>query len=113
LKERVVFIILDPATGSRISNTTLFRLVNMVEEDIDDDTLRLIPINSTLYSDGRWKTFQPYLYNDGTTQPPLDIPPPESQLNYISTYTRAIASVFFAMICDFGSILLGVDMEET
>jgi hypothetical protein len=91
-------VILDPKTGSRVANSTLFRLVNMVEEDIDDNTVRLIPVNSMIYSEGHWKTLEPFIYNDGTTEPPLDIPPPELQLNYISTFTRAIALVFFVLI---------------
>jgi hypothetical protein len=92
-------VILDPTTGSRVSNTTLFRLVNMVVEDgINDDTVRLIPVNSMIYNEGYWNAVEPYIYNDGTTQPPSDIPPTQVQLNFISPYTRAIACIFFFLI---------------
>jgi hypothetical protein len=91
-------VILDPATGSRMANSTMFRLVNMVEEEIDKDMVRLIPVNSMIYREGHWSTLEPFMYNDGTTQPPLDIPLPELQLNYVSTFTRAIALLFFVLI---------------
>ncbi|KAG7337152.1 7 transmembrane sweet-taste receptor of 3 GCPR [Nitzschia inconspicua] len=96
-------VTLDPSTGSRIANSTLFRLINMVEQDVvneidadnaDNDVLHLLPVNSKLFTDGQWKILEPYIYNDATTQQPLDIPPPELEPNHIYPYIRGVAFVF-------------------
>ena len=53
-------VTLDPETGSRVANSTLFRLINMVEEEFETEDnhtmVRLIPVNSKLYTAGRWET---------------------------------------------------------
>ncbi|KAL3916135.1 MAG: hypothetical protein SGILL_005318, partial [Bacillariaceae sp.] len=90
------YVRLDMDTGTRIANSTLFRLINFVPDGMvsNNGTVRLKPVNSNLFADGQWETLQPYVYNDGTTEQPLDIPPLEFEANHVNVATRAIALVF-------------------
>jgi hypothetical protein len=89
------YVQLDASTGTRMANSTLFRLINFVLVDSDKTgTVQLNPVNSKLFADGQWETLQPFIYNDGTTQQPLEIPPQQLDPNHISTATRAIALIF-------------------
>jgi hypothetical protein len=40
----------------------------MVQNEINDDTVRLITVKSMIYNEGYWNTVEPYIYNEGTTQ---------------------------------------------
>jgi Receptor family ligand binding region len=104
-------VTLDPQTGSRVANSTLFRLVNMVVQEDDDnngdsDMVQLTPVDSRLFTEGRWQTLQPYVYNDGTTRQPLDIPPAELEPNHIDPYIRGISLTFAVLAIGLAVYLL-------
>ena len=75
---RVTF---DHATGTRDPSSTLYKVTNYIEQDeIDPETgatvIRYIPTVSDLFLDGVWSSKQSFVFNDGTTNLPVDLAPP-------------------------------------
>lgn len=70
-------------TGSRDPSSALYKVVNYVDEDLFDPetgTTRVTfrPILSYLFLDSSWQQIDEYRFNDGTTNLPDDLPPPEN-----------------------------------
>jgi len=73
-------IVLDNSTGTRTADSSLFRIVNYLEEEgITEDGTPVVqfkPIISGLFQDNEWNQLEAYVFNDGTTNIPPDLPPP-------------------------------------
>jgi len=72
----------DPETGTRDPTSALYRVANYIEQEETDPgtgetAVRFVPVVSSLFQDGEWNEVVPYVFNDGTTDLPEDLPPPE------------------------------------
>lgn len=69
-------------TGSRDPSSALYKVINYVEDehfDAETGTKRVTfrPVLSHLFLDSSWQQIVEYSFNDGTTNLPEDLPPPE------------------------------------
>lgn len=63
----------DPATGSRDPNSAMYKVANYREEE-EDGMIAFKPVITNLFQDSGWNVQEEYLFNDGTTNLPSDIP---------------------------------------
>jgi serine/threonine protein kinase len=68
-------VVFDQVTGTRDPNSALYKVANFVEEDTGDG-VRFVPVVTDLFQDGDWNQQEEFLFNDGTTNLPRDLPPP-------------------------------------
>ena len=98
-------VILDPQTGTRIFNSTYFKIMNVMEGEIVDNDDRVENQNSVtlklsqsnLFFNGTWETTEPFVFGDGTTALPKSLPDPIVETNLIHPATRI--SVLFLCAC--------------
>lgn len=100
---------LNPLTGTRFADTTLFEIVNYQAEALTmkPDSLpnthpsvsmvQFRAVKSSLFNNNTWRELTPFIYNDLTTNVPLGIPPADVQVDIINTATRVIALLFCAL----------------
>ena len=84
---------IDPETGTRRAHSALFSLTNFVQdgEDSDDNSqVHIKAVVTNFFKDGDWTAVEPYIYNDGTTKVPLDLPRSNADPNFISTAARIL-----------------------
>jgi 7 transmembrane sweet-taste receptor of 3 GCPR len=89
-----------PDTGTRDYTTELFTLFNAQPyEDVSsgNQTYKLVPTN--YYKNG-WKAIDErvYVYANGGTVTPDSLPPPDLQMNYISSTGRAVGYTLMALV---------------
>lgn len=63
-------------TGSRDPTTALYKVVNFVDQVTEDGLIDLIGRVTDLYESGSWNHREDYIFNDGTTKLPRDLPLP-------------------------------------
>ena len=68
-------VVLDPVTGTRDPSSALFRITNFVAQEVEGD-VRFVGTVSGLFQDADWNEVVPFIFNDGTTTLPEDLPPP-------------------------------------
>lgn len=69
----------DPVSGTRDPTSALYKVTNYVEEEIQEDgksMVRFNPVVTNLFEDSQWNQVEDFIFNDGTTVLPLDMPPP-------------------------------------
>jgi len=98
----------DPVTGTRDPTRALFKVANFIGEEMDDPhtsekVISFKSIVSNLYQDGEWNELEPYVFNDGTTNIPADLPPPiheneEFNLGFVIGVTLGIAMVLAVVV---------------
>ena len=94
-------IVLDPETGTRDPRSALFSLTNFVpdaEAAVDPGMVRFTGTGTDLYMSGEWDKLAPYIFNDGTTETPLDLPVLHTNGNYLSTGLKAVCYTLCAII---------------
>ncbi|KAG7339700.1 7 transmembrane sweet-taste receptor of 3 GCPR [Nitzschia inconspicua] len=88
-------VVLDATTGSRIFNSTTYKLVNLVEElvsNIDGQAMiRFSGEVTDVYQGSMWDSRRPFIFNDGTTTAPDSLPPPDRNSNRILPGVRGLA----------------------
>jgi len=77
-------IIFDPVTGTRDPTSAMFKVTNWLAEDVLNwDTgelmVKFVGTVSGLFQDAEWNEVVPYVFNDGTTHVPEDLPPPTKE----------------------------------
>lgn len=98
-------VVLDRRTASRVANSTILRLDNLVSvllphrsgnETTKNATNMIIPrfhrIPSTFFDGVGWQPLEhEFVFHGGSTTPPPGLPPPEEDLNYVDPGIRAFA----------------------
>lgn len=85
-------------TGTRLPATALFSLVNFVQEDLNETHVVFRTRESVAFIDGEWIEQTPYIFNDGTTDVPGDLPGLSLNYNYIGTGLRAAGLIMAGVI---------------
>jgi len=93
------------SSGNRDPSTTLFVISNFIpQDDLDAETgqpngnLTLSIKQIAYFDDGKWNTTEDIVFNDGTTDIPLDLPEQKINTNYISSGLRIGGYVMSAII---------------
>jgi hypothetical protein len=105
---------LDSETANRLPNSTRYRLVNFVGREMVIETnrdnrsttvnaVRFESVDSGLYYQGNWTQLSPFVFNDGTTIPPGNLPPVNEDLRYIIPVIRGFSLTLYA-ICIISAI---------
>ena len=94
-------IVLDNVTGTRDPNSAYFTLHNFVEADQGqaggDGSVLYKAVESRLFRDAEWETVNDFIFNDGTTTPPPDLPPLVPNRNHINNALRIVGLTFCAI----------------
>lgn len=74
-------MVFDPDTGTRDPNSALYKIANYLSrEEVDPSTgetlVRFELVVTNLFQGGAWEEVVPFVFNDGTTNIPEDLPPP-------------------------------------
>jgi hypothetical protein len=74
-------VVFDPLTGTRLPSSLSYRVGNFIaDESVDVSTgltmVEFKPVVASFYQGGVWKELHQYVYNDRTTNLPVDLPPP-------------------------------------
>mmetsp|Transcript_56956 Transcript_56956/g.138754 ORF Transcript_56956/g.138754 Transcript_56956/m.138754 type:complete len:98 (+) Transcript_56956:1310-1603(+) len=92
-------VVLDHTTGSRIYNTTIRQIINyvsdesIVDNEVGNATVTFHPVVTYQRSgNSSWKILEDHIFNDGSNEPPLSIPPPVCVYYYRSV--AAFWSIF-------------------
>lgn len=100
-------VTLDPGTGTRLPETEVYIMVNLVNEDVNETHVKLSPTDSEAYLSGEWRTEVPYIYNDGTTVVPGDLPAIQPEVVHIGRALRILGLTLAALIL-FASLALAL-----
>jgi hypothetical protein len=70
----------DGTTGTRDPSGVLYKVVNFIEKDaVDPETgetgVEFVPMVTDLFQDSEWVEQKEFIFNDGTTNLPADLPP--------------------------------------
>jgi hypothetical protein len=70
-------VVFNPETGSKEPNHTLYKVTNFVDAPIsgDNNIVQYEEVLTNIYEKGQWKKLNPFVFNDGSTNIPSDIPP--------------------------------------
>jgi hypothetical protein len=82
-------VLLNNSTGTRDPSSALYKVANYIEEeDIDPATgltvVRFNAVVTNLFQDSEWNELKAFIFNDGTTNLPLDLPPPVEAENDVN-----------------------------
>ena len=82
---------LDPKTGTRIPETAIFAITNVVKNDeLNGNGMVTFSSDVTdVFQNGSWTNIKPYIYNDGTSETPESLPVIEVDNNYVELGLRA------------------------
>jgi hypothetical protein len=102
----------DPVTGTRAASSARFALQNFVEDHDYDDTndppgtIRLKNVAIDVFQDGSWVEVDPYVFNDGSTVPPPDLPVVDMDFNYLGRALRGMGyfMAVLVLVMSFGSM---------
>lgn len=92
------FVRLDNETGSRDPTSAYYRLLNYRREPVNETFSSFQPTTSYAYINGVWVFEDPYVFNDGTTDLPIDIGPlPVNEDNFLDN-TYAVVGIAVAFV---------------
>jgi 7 transmembrane sweet-taste receptor of 3 GCPR len=107
-------VILNQTTGSRLSNTTSYSILNFVDVQVfngsenEEETIRFEPVLTHYYSfenyrknasiTSGWVRVKNYTFNLGTSGLPPSIPPPPDHARYISEGVKIFAYILYALL---------------
>eukprot|EP00980_Cylindrotheca_fusiformis_P029599 scaffold23584_cov127-Cylindrotheca_fusiformis.AAC.2 len=80
----------DPVTGTRLTESAQFSILNIIEEESTATSVRLGYVLTDVFPNGKWEQVVPMTFNDGTTDPPPDLPPVNLEMNYLGWPLRGI-----------------------
>lgn len=63
----------DPETGSRDPSSALYKVANYREEEVNGK-IAFKPVITNLFQESAWNVQDEYIFNDGTTNLPPDLP---------------------------------------
>ncbi|CAB9514229.1 activated protein kinase catalytic subunit alpha-1 [Seminavis robusta] len=74
-------VVFDPDTGTRDPASALYKVNNYQEQfetdpETGEEVVRFLPVNTHLFQGGVWEQRAEYLFNDGTSNIPPELPPP-------------------------------------
>lgn len=95
---------LDPTNGSRRPETVPQRFTNMVPITVNETHVRFDVAESSVFVNGTWTEVTPFVYSDGTTTVPPDLPPYTTDFNYIGKNLR-IGGLVMAVIVLLASVM--------
>jgi hypothetical protein len=97
-------VILDSTKNSRVTNSTYFKVFNLVDVDNADtgdaDKVRKVRFQPTVthqFTDGQWEMKEAYIFSDGTSNLPGSLWAVEVNNNYIHPATRVVVLLFSAV----------------
>ena len=78
------------AQGTRIATTAAFPLQNFLidEERSTNDVVYFKQVLTDLFQEGEWIDIQDFVFNDGTSTIPSDLPPADAEPNHLSPGLR-------------------------
>jgi len=99
----------DPLTGSRVDATSSFTITNIIPSRYfnetrtrrlqDNDTITFKSQVTHVYYNSTWnRTEHAYVYNDGTTNIPLSLPPLKVEENFLKVSWQVICLVMAILI---------------
>lgn len=91
-------VTLDARTGSRSPETAVFKIINVVEDEINETHVTFRVQDNGVFIDGQWMDANLYVYNDGTTNVPVDLPFVEKEENFIGRGLRGTGLVMAAFV---------------
>ena len=96
-------------TGTRTSDSALFSLTNFVlDEKTAEEEVKFLRVKTDIWENGTWYNVkEPFVFNDGSTTPPADLPPITVDQNHLSKGFRAVGGILCAIIVCM-SIVFGV-----
>lgn len=77
-------VIMDPVTGTRDPTSAMFKVTNWLSKEVLDWAtgefkVQFVGTVSGLFQDAKWIEVVPYIFNDGTSNVPEDLPPPTEE----------------------------------
>ena len=101
-------VTLDDVTGSRDPISTLFKVANHIEDEAMSNAtmVQFKSVVTDFFQQGQWKTQTDYIFNDGTTALPVDIPPLVTQQDYFNDGLRIASWAMFVIV-----ILLSIGLS--
>jgi hypothetical protein len=89
----------DTHTGTRSEESVKVRVINILV-DTSGSTIRSTEQTAALVnvSPGEVEVISPFVYSDGTFEPPLSLPPLKVELNLIGTGARAFGWTVAAVV---------------
>ncbi|CAB9497518.1 acid type B receptor subunit 2 [Seminavis robusta] len=100
-------VTVDPKTGTRLPATAFFRMDNFVQEPINETHVTFGMRLSEAFIDGQWVEEEPFVFNDGTTTTPSDLPAVEINYNHIHTGIRAAGLTMATVVLGLSVALAG------
>jgi len=96
-------------TGTRKADSALFSLTNfVVDEETAEEEVKFLRVKRDIWRNGTWYSVKaPFVFNDGSTTPPADLPPITVDQNHLSKGFRAVGGILCAIIVCM-SIVFGV-----
>lgn len=91
-------IVLDPDTGTRDPTSALFIMTNFVPDPVNSTHVSFKGVNTDLFESGSWRTLEPYVFGDGTTDVPSDLPKLELVEDRISPALLGIMLALCALV---------------
>ena len=90
-------------TGTRDPESALFSLTNFIDDEelSTDATVQFKAVEASVFRSGEWEELVPYVFNDGTTNIPRDLPELETDSNYLSPGLRGLGLALCAIIIIF------------
>jgi Receptor family ligand binding region len=79
-------LVIDPDTGTRDPVSAAFKTTNYQEQfetdpDTGEEVVRFVPVTTHIFQQGKWNQTDDYIFNDGTSNVPADLPPSETAAN--------------------------------
>ena len=91
-------VTLHPETGTRLPETGVYIVANLLQEALNESHVLLTYTDSGVYLNGEWTEEFPFIYNDGTTRIPSDLPRIETDVIYVGRALRVLGIALSSLI---------------
>ena len=81
-------IVMHQETGTRVASSATFALSNYIHDKYNGSQVSFKGTVTNVFRRGEWTTIEEYIWNDLSTNPPVDIPPLETDKQHIATIAR-------------------------
>ena len=88
-------IAINPETGTRQASSATFALTNYVPSN---NTTMFQGTVTHVFRGGEWTQTQDYVWNDGSTTPPVDIPPVKLDMQHLALPARILIMILGAVV---------------
>ena len=79
------YVVLDNVTGSRTAESAFFSVTNFVGEEDAQGMVNFKFVITNIWYEGNFTYLAPFVFNDGTTNVPADLPAITVEQNYLSS----------------------------